>query len=214
MSSRPELKLAHCDHQAAKYACQKWHFTGSAPRGKYVRYGVWEDGRFRGVVLFGAGASPQIGRSIGLNQSTCCEMVRLALGPHRTPVSRILSIAVRLLRKHSPGIRCINTFADPSYGHHGGVYQAAGWLFLGVQKLRAHIRICGRVYHWRNVESKYGTHAIKWLQEHIDPAATWEGWGYRLKYVLPLDEDVRGRLQPLTKPYLKPVDTEQYRKVH
>ena len=206
MSSRPDLKLAYCDHPTAVDACRRWHFTGTAPKGKYVRYGIWEDGKFCGVVMFGSGATPQIGKNHGLDQITCCEMVRLALGPHATPTSRILGIAIRLLRKHSPGIRLIITFCDPDAGHYGGIYQATGWSYVGEQKTRVHLRIRGRLWHWRTVESKYKTHSLKWLRENIDPSADWVGWQRRWKYVLPLDDEIKQRITSILLPYPKKVD--------
>jgi trehalose 6-phosphate synthase/phosphatase len=40
--SKPVLKLDWCSHEAAKYACEKWHYSGRVPTSKSARIGVWE----------------------------------------------------------------------------------------------------------------------------------------------------------------------------
>ena len=55
-----ELRLGWCDHKAARWACEHWHYSRSVPRGKSVYVGVWEDGRFIGVVIFSRGANRHI----------------------------------------------------------------------------------------------------------------------------------------------------------
>ena len=42
------------------------------------------------------------------------------------------AIALRLLARHSPGLRLVVSYADPAQGHVGTIYQAAGWTYLGV----------------------------------------------------------------------------------
>ena len=64
-----------------------------------VKIGCWEDADYIGCVLFGRGASPYLGKQYGLTQLECCELVRIALRKHETPVTRIVKIAIKLLRK-------------------------------------------------------------------------------------------------------------------
>lgn len=52
MSSRPELKIAWATHEAALYACQRWHYTKKIPVNKLVKVGAWENEKFIGVVYF------------------------------------------------------------------------------------------------------------------------------------------------------------------
>ena len=55
----------------------------------------------------------------------------MALTRHQTPVSRIGAIAIRMVRKLAPGLRLIVSFADPAESHHGGIYQAMGFIYAG-----------------------------------------------------------------------------------
>ena len=55
--SSPRLKLDWATHEAATYAVEHWHYSHTMPKSKLVKIGVWEDGKFIGVVLFGVGAT-------------------------------------------------------------------------------------------------------------------------------------------------------------
>src|SRR4051812_47005478 len=113
-SHRPELRLDWATGAAAKFACERWHYTGSLPNAG-VRIGVWEGGVFAGVILFGIGAGRSTdGSRYGLRRANeVAELVRVALKPgHVHPVSRCVSIAVRMLRRQSPNLRLLISFAD------------------------------------------------------------------------------------------------------
>jgi hypothetical protein len=125
------LRLDWASHDAARWACEKWHYAGVLPTGKLVKVGVWEDDSFRGVVLFSRGASPHLGRQYDLDHTQLCELTRIALREHDAPVSRIVSVALRFLRRSNPGLRLVVSFADPSQDHVGGIYQAGNWVFTG-----------------------------------------------------------------------------------
>ncbi len=98
--------------EAVEYACTHWHYSRSVPVSTSVKIGAWEDDRFIGIVLFSRGANRHIGNPYGLTQTECCELSRVALRDHRTPVSRIVMLAVKFLRKASPGLRLIVSYAD------------------------------------------------------------------------------------------------------
>ena len=97
---KADLRIDWATHEAAKYACENWHYSKCLPIGKLVKVGAWEAGAFIGVVLFGRGTSPQLGSKYSLGQDKCVELVRVALKAHATPVSRIMTIATKFL-KHS-----------------------------------------------------------------------------------------------------------------
>jgi hypothetical protein len=167
--------------------------------------GVWEDGAFVGVVLFARGASPQLGTQFGLAQTECCELVRIALRAHRTPVTRIVRFALQLLRKRSPGIKLVVSFADANQGHHGGIYQGGGWIYTGTSpRSKAYVDATGRQWHNRQITAsgfvtEFGhrrrckktseVRAVQLLGKH--------------RYLMPLDDAVRARVEKLARPYPK-----------
>ena len=48
----------------------------------------------------------------------------------RPPVSRILSVAVKMLKREMSGIRLLVSYADSNQGHEGKIYQASNWIFV------------------------------------------------------------------------------------
>ena len=205
------LRLDFCSRQAASWATTAHHYSGSMPSGRLVCVGAWEAGVFVGAVVFGRGASSEIHSPFGLQQSEVCELCRVALGPHSAPTSQIVSIAVRLLRRFCPGLRLLVSYSDPEHGHHGGIYQAMNWLYLGTTNRESLIRLNGRLLHPRTVASRYRTRSIEWLRLHIDADAGHVRTRPKHRYVLPLDNAMREQLAPRVQPYPKALVVERDR---
>jgi len=199
-SQKADLKLDWCSYEAAKYAVEKWHYSGTMPKGKNVYLGVWEAGRFIGAIIFGTGAGAVTdGRHYGLGCMQMAELVRVALCEHQTPVSRIVKIALRLLKTNSPGLRMVVSFADPFNGHHGGIYQAGGWIYSGTSAPSKVYRIGNKVVHSRSFNSG------KWMgpAKPIPTSAIPVVIPGKHRYLMPLDEEMRRQIEPLRKPYPK-----------
>ena len=96
-SLKAKLKIDWCSYKAAKYAVQHWHYSRSLPCSKTARLGVWEDDKFIGAIVFAWGANRHLAGEYSLKMTECAELCRVALAKHETPVSRILSIAVKML---------------------------------------------------------------------------------------------------------------------
>lgn len=197
------LRLDFCSREAATWATKAHHYSRSMPAGRLVCVGAWEAGGFVGAVIFGRGASSEIGSPFGLRQDQVCELVRVALGPHTTPTSRVVSVAVRLLRRLCPGLRLIVSYADPEHGHVGTLYQAMGWLFIGTTNRESLIRLNGRLFHPRTVASRYRTRSIDWLRQHVAADAGHVRTLPKWRYALGLDDDIRHQLAPRVQPYPK-----------
>lgn len=206
MSSRPELRLDWCSHEAAKYAVEKWHYSRRMPKSKLVKVGAWEDGRFIGVVIFGLGSTPMMGRAEGLPPFQTCELVRVALSEHKSSTSRIVAIALRLLKKGCPGLRLVVSFADTAQGHAGTLYQAGGWVYVGgKEESNGAYRVNGQIVHPRSLHHRYGKggQSIAWLRANVDQNAQRIKTPIKHKYLMPLDDEMRQRIEPLRKPYPK-----------
>lgn len=191
--NKSDLRIDWATHEAAKYACENWHYSRCMPCGKLVKVGAWESGAFIGVVLFGRGANNNIGKAYQLEQTQCCELVRIALTRHQTPVTRIASMALRFLKSQSPDLRLIVSYADPLQCHHGGIYQAGNWIYVGRSQAQQGVMYKGKVMHKRTANSLFGT--IKGMQKS---QIMWKH-----KYLMPIDAEMRKRILPLSKPYPK-----------
>jgi hypothetical protein len=143
------------------------------PTGKIVKIGVWENDKFIGCVLYSYGANNNAAKSFNLKQHECCELTRVALTKHETPVSKILAISLILLKKKCPGLKIIFSYADKSDQNHiGTIYQANGWLYLGERTTSnkgAYYLINGKQIHGRSARAKYGSEKrfpLGW--KHVD----------------------------------------------
>jgi len=198
MSSRPELKLDWCSHEAAKYAVEHWHYSEKMPVGKMNAIGVWELGKFIGCVLFSRGANNNIGSPFGLKQTEVVELTRIALTSHVATVTKIVSVAFSFLKKQSPGIRLCVSYADPEQGHRGGVYQGGNWIYAGRSQAQQQVIHNGEVMHKRTASALFGT-----IREMQKSRVFWKH-----KYLMPLDSETRQRILPLAKPYPKRATSE------
>jgi hypothetical protein len=199
---KADLRIDWATHAAAKYACENWHYSGCIPKSKLAKIGVWESGKFVGVVIYGSGATPNLGKPYGLEQDQCVELVRIALTKHETPVSRIVSIATRWVHNKNPRLRLIVSFADTAQGHHGGIYQAGNWVYNGQGVAAKFYMIHGKLTHPRTL-------GLAGLVQNIDgarrrdPRATVVNVPGKHRYLMPLDDEMRQRILPLSKPYPK-----------
>lgn len=197
-----DLRLDWCDYAAAKWAIQHWYYRPVMPIGKLVKIGVWEDGEFAGVVIFGTSVSNALGKRWGLSGFQCCELSRLALKPgHRSQVSRVVRVALIFLRKHCPGLKAVVSFADPAL-HHGGVYKAGGWLYTGTTAAdRRYTDSTGHVWHSREVKERGWDRTIGGKVHKVPKPSecTIERIPGKHRYVMPLDEPTRAKIMPFTK---------------
>ena len=195
---KTELKIDWATQEAAKYAVENWHYSRKIHSGKMSRVGAWENGIFIGCVVFASGACPTLGEPYGLHQTECCELIRIALRKHETPVSRILAIALRFLKKQCCGMRLIVSFADQNQGHHGGIYQANGWLYAGQTAPTTQLLYKGEWRHPKSFRNDWGG------LEKVDVSKLQKRKSLpKHRYLMPLDAEMRERIKPLARPYPK-----------
>lgn len=190
-----------CSYDAAKFAVERWHYSHRMPAGKMAKLGIWEDGEYIGCVLFGSGATRTLGNPYKLKPTECCELTRVALREHHTHVSRIIRICLIIIRKQYTRLRLVVSYADQGRNHHGGIYQAGGWIYTGeTQKTAVFIHNkTGEVLHHRSVwvnENRCGKKYHASECEKIIPEA-------KHRYLMPLDGDMRKTLEVLRQPYPK-----------
>ena len=205
MKEKIDLKMDYATFKSAKYACENWHYSKVIPVGKLVKIGVWENSKFIGVVLFGRGANNNMLKPYKLNQDEGCELVRIALTKHKNPVSKIMMIAIKLLKKSNPNLKLIVSYADEDEGHKGGIYQATNWIYEGLfnaGSMGAFI-INGKKTHPKSVYSKGVKKNINAVRQNLDPKATVFYTKGKHKYLMPLTKQMKKEIEKLAKPYPK-----------
>ena len=198
---KSDLKIDWCTHEAAKYAVENWHYSKVLPVGKIVKVGAWEDKKFIGCVLFSRGANKNMGKKYGCTQIQCIELTRISLRKHKTPVSKIMAIAIRFLKSTNTGLKLIVSYADMNQGHHGGIYQATNWIYDGETKLDS-ISVNGKIIHRKSLYSKYGHSSVEKLLSmglNVKRISSLP----KHRYLMPLDNEMRDTIKHLAKPYPK-----------
>ncbi len=202
MHAKPELKIDWATYKAADYACKNWHYSKCLPSSlqKRVAIGAWENNNFIGVVVFGHGANPNIGTPYNLTINQCVELTRIALkNEHITPVSKIVKVALVFLKKSQPKLKLIVSYADQAQGHHGGIYQAGNWIYVGSMKGVSSLKYKGKIWHAKALRTSYPN------LSHSSPDVEKIKTGDKHKYLMPLDNEMRAKIAPLAKPYPKRV---------
>jgi len=60
-----------------------------------------------------------------------------------------------MLRKHSPGLKIVVSYADLGREHYGTLYQAGNWIYLGPSQ-QSYLKILGELVHPRSIYDLYG----------------------------------------------------------
>lgn len=204
------LRLDYCSQKAAAYACKHWHYAGQIPPPPLVRIGVWEHDRFVGAVVFGRGATPKMFNPYGYTTTQGAELVRIALRRHEAHVTRIVSVAIRLLKRRCPGLQMLVSFADPQYGHTGAIYRAGNWIEAGktapMQMFRAPN---GKLLHPRvvsvsGVAKYYGEYKAVWRPDQCE-AVSVPG---KYRFLMPLTRSARKRLEAFKQQRAGSIDSD------
>ena len=173
------LNIAPCSFDASRAAVMRWHYSKSMPSGKLVRYGVWEDNQFVGSVIYGRGATPTVYKRIGMKQTEACELVRVALGEHETPTTKIIAVTLRMLKKSNSGLHLVFSFSDLDQGHQGTIYKAGNWIDVGL-RMKGDVGgyvLNGKRVHLRSVCAMMKQHIghnrnmFEWCKRNKDPNA-------------------------------------------
>lgn len=198
------FKVKNCSYEAAKYAVMNWHYSKSMPSGKLVKFGVWENEKFVGSVIYGRGTNRHIGSEYQLDQYEVCELVRVALASHEAPVSQIVAQTLKLLKESNEGLRLVVSYADPEQGHTGTIYKAGNWIYVGAPPSMPYFIINGKKTHSRT--AYVGGRNLNWYRENVDPNATTVTPPGKFKFIYPLDKQTRRKVAKLGVPYTNAVE--------
>lgn len=199
MAKKSDLRLAWVDAATARKAVEAWHYSKSYPMPPVTNVGVWEADRFIGVVVFGHGGNFRSGDPYGMRVGEVVELVRVAMRPHSCQVSRCIRIALLMLKKSSPGVRLVVSYADPVQGHGGGIYKAGGWVFAGQTSPSFEYRAGGKRLQKRAFTgANFGNGKMK-----LPPGAVKVQVPGKLKFLMPMDDEARALISQLARPYLK-----------
>jgi hypothetical protein len=189
------MRLEIVSNKAAKYACMNFHYAKVVPA-QFMGYSVFNNkDEWCGVILFGGGASVNMGTPFGLRYGHYLELSRVALNGKQESTSQSISIAIKLIKKHNPTIKLLISYADKAQFHYGVVYQATNWYFIGESESS------GKDYLF-NGEWRHDRTLNEYSKTFLSTLLKRKRSGKR-KYIYPLDKSLIPLCKSLSKPYPK-----------
>ena len=83
----------------------------------------------------------------------------MALQSHIVPVTRLISVSIKILKVLRPITHLIVSYADRNENHLGVIYQAGNWIYEGVIGINRKFFIMpdGEFVHTRTLHHRHGT---------------------------------------------------------
>jgi len=188
----------------AKRLLEKEHYLHSMPGGTMLNFGVFLKGRLMGALTFGAGPSLAFSLVEGAKRDDCLVLTRLWLSDDlpANSESRVLGIVLRSLRQHTK-VKFLVSYADPTQGHLGTIYQATGWVYSGLSSAMPLYDLGDGVpRHSRSLAHSYGSHSVRHFVAHgVDVKLIPQAAKHR--YIYFLNAPLKSRLKAPILPYPK-----------
>ena len=201
-----ENKIVSATTEMISYACKKYHYSKTAPNGRKMAFAIFEEEQFIGVILYSLGSNPQIAKPFGLEQGQVIELTRIALKDHKNYVSYYIGKTLKIIKHKSPRVKIIVSYADKDLqNHHGGIYQATNWLYLGVSESNSF------EYYWKDkwthtrTLNNYNKNKEQYLKSKLPKRKSSD----KHKYIYCIDKDLREKYIFQSKPYPKKVNMDQ-----
>jgi len=193
------MRLEIASRKAIVYSCMNFHYAKAIPVNTFG-YSVFNDkNEWCGVILYGSGASNNLGKQLNLKQGQYLELVRMALNGKQESTSKSLALSLKLINKKNPLIKAIISFADKGQNHNGIIYQATNWIYTGEFKGDKEYFINGRWMHPRTVGSINGSRA----KDKLPKDTIIRNGSSKHRYIYPLDKSLIPLCKSLSKPYPK-----------
>lgn len=180
----------------AKPIIERGHYLHTMPGGCKLTFGVFKESNLLGVLTFGVGPMNAFKLVEGATPEDCMTLTRLWLADElpKNAESFVLGLVIRALKTHT-SLRFLVTYADPSAGHVGTIYQASNWVYTGLSDASPLYDIGdGKLRHSRSLSNHYGTHSITHFQGH-DVEVTVISQSPKHRYCFFLDPEWRSKLR-------------------
>lgn len=222
MATAKDIIVKPITAKAANALVKRVHYSGKVVQNSQLHLGVYLNGKLEGAMQFGPSLDKR--KIQGLVEDTgwngFIELNRMAFSERlpRNSESRAISIAMKLIRKHYPGIEWVISFADGTQCGDGTIYRASGFVLTGINKSLNLVRLpCGEVVHKMTLESSptsprrelggksyYGITGGKYnLAKYAEVTGGKVIPGFQLRYIYFINPDARQRLTVPILPFSK-----------
>lgn len=219
MATAKDMRIEGIPAREANAFVRMHHYSGKVDTRSQLHLGVFLDGRLEGVMQFG----PSIDKSktIGIVADTpwngFLELNRLAFSDRlpKNSESRAIAIAMRMMRKHTPHIQWVLSYADGTQCGDGTIYRASGFSLIGIKKNTSMWRMPdGEVIAKivlepgfspgsgeGSVKARYGKTGTESSTAFLRRIGAEQLPGFQLRYIYFLDPTARGRLTVPVLPF-------------
>jgi hypothetical protein len=189
------MRLEIASKKAVQYACLNFHYSQVVPA-QYLGFSVFNNNNeWCGVILFGGGASANMGKPYKLNYGQYLELTRMALNGKQESTSKAMSIAIKLIKKKNPTVKLLISYANKGQNHFGTIYQATNWYFVDENESS------GKDYFYKG-KWRHDRTLNEYPKDFLAKLETRKRSGKR-KYLYPLDKTLIPLCKSLSKPYPK-----------
>lgn len=123
---------------AANALVRKVHYSGKVVPNSKLHFGVFLDGKLEGAMQFGSPMDKRksLGVAKGTKWNETIELNRMAFSDvlPRNSESRAMGIVFRLMKKHYPQIKWIQSFSDGTTCGDGTIYRASGLILTAIKE--------------------------------------------------------------------------------
>lgn len=181
-----DLIVKPLSRKEAEVLCLKHTHARSLPKsGKYY-FGAFINGKVVGLAAWGWGIVPRgtPNKLFGIKDPYIyLELNRFFMipGTPKYSESKFLNITAKILFNNLPKLKFLFTYAAGFQGMTGVIYKAAGWHYIGKQKMQGYHLIPGvGLVHDIAVYHRYGTKGgtLKTLKRHYPDAVTLYGYNF------------------------------------
>ena len=199
------------DHRVATLFVQERHYSQVMPKLTKHYLGAYQDDELVGVLTLGWGTNPMgTIKKMFPELSTCdyFEIGKMCMDDSmpRNSESQMQSATIAWMKKNTPDVKFLYTWADGIVGKPGYVYQAANFLYGGFIWSDVYVTDSGEKVHFRTIQrkmkkvmnrmdTKYGPRPS---DAHMGELGFSRVFGKQFRYIYPLNKKSRKLLKQST----------------
>ena len=203
MATAKDIIVKPIAAKAASALVKRIHYSGKVTQNSQLHLGVYLDGRLEGAKQFGPSLDKRKIQGLikGTSWNGFLELNRMAFSEAlpKNSESRAISIAMKLIRKHYPGIEWVVSFADGTQCGDGTIYRASGFVLTSIKKNTTMLRMPdGSVCADKTLNDHSYKKSGWWKKRGAKPLV-----GFQLRYIYFINPEARKRLTVPVLPFSK-----------
>ena len=196
------------DHRVATLFVQERHYSPVMPKLTKHYLGAYQDDELVGILTLGWGTNPMgtIKKMFPeLTTADYFEIGKMCMDESmpRNSESQMQSATIAWMKRNTPNVKFLYTWADGIVGKPGYVYQAANFLYGGFIWSDVYVTDEGEKVHFRTIQRKMkkemNRHDLKYGPRPNDAKMGELGfsrvWGKQFRYIYPLNKKSRKLLK-------------------